>query len=72
MEMIIRIIVGIFEIMGYLIGELIESMTNLIYENRGKIIMIIICVIVAIVFANIAIQELSHALQSLLTFGQGY
>lgn len=72
MEMIIRIIVGIFEIMGYLIGELIESMTNLIYENRGKIIMIIICVIVAIVFANIAIQELSQALQSLLTFGQGY
>lgn len=72
MEMIIRIIVGIFEIMGYLIGELIESMTNLIYENRGKIIMIIICVIVAIIFANIAIQELSQALQSLLTFGQGY
>lgn len=72
MEMIIRIIVGIFEIMGYLIGELIESMTNLIYENRGKIIMIIICAIVAIVFANIAIQELSQALQSLLTFGQGY
>lgn len=72
MEMIIKIIAGIFEIMGYLIGELIESMTNLIYENRGKIIMIIICVIVAIIFANIAIQELSQALQSLLTFGQGY